>query len=83
MLSEDQVSLVLKYVEYLIKDVAKKIYESDFTPNPLKGDIYDSCEYCEYRSICGIDYKEELEVDIKNKDIDEIYNEISNKLFFN
>ena len=83
LLSEDQVNLVFKYVEYLIKNAAKKIYESDFTPNPLKGDIYDSCEYCEYRSICGIDYKEELEVDIKNKDIDEIYNEISNKLFFN
>ena len=82
LISEDKIKIILDYVEYLIKNMAQKVYKADFTPNPLKGDTYDSCEYCDYCSICGITHNKELEVNIKNKSIDEIYSEMGSKLCF-
>ena len=60
--------------------MAKKVFCGDFSPKPLKSKTYCSCDFCSYKSICKIEYKENLLTEIKEKSVEEIYKEINNKL---
>lgn len=80
LLDENQIKIILDYVEYLVKNMAFNINKGSFTPNPLKGNKCDSCQYCEYQSVCGINYSKNLEITIENMDTDEIYNKMSENL---
>ena len=75
-----QVDLIFKYTEYLIKKMVEKISCGDFNPAPLKSKTYCSCDFCPYKNICKIEYKEDSIIEISEKSVEEIYKEINEKL---
>ena len=80
LVNTDQADLIFKYTEYLIKKMVKKIFSGNFNPAPLKSKNYCSCDFCPYKNICKIEYREDLVIELSEKSVEEIYKEINEKL---
>gem|GEM_PF-6445587 len=80
LVSTAQANLIFKYTEYLIKKMAKEVTHRNFSPTPLKSKNYCSCDFCPYKNICKIEYKEDFITELSEKSIEETYKEINEKL---
>ncbi len=80
LVSSFQIEAILEYAKLMIKDAGKKIYSGDFTPNPLVGKNYCSCDFCGYSSLCKINYSKNLVRSVEEYNIEEIYLKIHEKL---
>lgn len=63
IVDEDELDLIGRYADKKLKNLVHRIVTGDIDTDPVmiyKGDSnkeLDSCEYCEYKSVCGFDVK--------------------------
>lgn len=58
-LPEEEFSLVLSYATVLVNKLMEQMMEGDVAIRPVhvEKEAYDSCSFCDYRSVCGMDAK--------------------------
>lgn len=61
VMSEENMKLISEYADYKVLSIAKSIFSGNISLNPIeikksdKGILMNSCEYCDYKRICGFD----------------------------
>ncbi len=48
-----QMGILSDYINSLIKKMAENLHAGNVAPNPVSGDSYEPCDYCDYKSVCG------------------------------
>ena len=61
LLNLHDIDFIMKYIEKLILDMGNELKDGNLNPNPVSFKDGNSCDFCEYRSVCKIendfDYK--------------------------
>lgn len=72
--SEEELELLLAYVEQLLQDTGEAILAGKVAPEPYRGrDGYSVCAYCPYHPLCGFDAQLEgfgYRRTVQQKDVD-------------
>lgn len=72
-----EMGVVLKKVESLVVEMSKSLCDGDISVKPVCGTV-NSCEYCEYASICGFENGDDQRK-IQNKDKHQLMQEFMKK----
>ena len=60
--SKEEFKILQDYIDYIIKQIAKEIFSGKIEIKPYYKNGKTPCEYCEYKTICGFDTKQEKNV---------------------
>lgn len=69
-ITSENFSEIFDYIEKLMKDAGNTIASGDIKISPLDGRESSACEYCDYKSVCGIESTEIFKVpNLKNSEV--------------
>ena len=54
VISSEGFDTIRSFVEHQLVQAGRRIYEGEVTVNPYRGKDGDSCAYCPYSSVCGV-----------------------------
>ena len=77
-ITKEEFTLLQKKAQKIIKEIAKEILSGNIEIKPVysKRKKEDTCKYCEYKSICRFNSKENLYTFMENKTKEEILEEL-------
>lgn len=68
--SKEEFDLIFNYIEKFIKDVGNSISNGEIDVTPIDGRESAACDYCDYKSVCGIENKTVFKVpSLKNNEV--------------
>ena len=81
VLTKEAFTAMQKTAEKIIKQIAKEILSGNIDIKPIynKKTKIDACKYCEYKTICRFNPKQNSYAFIENKTKEEILDEIKNR----
>ena len=71
----EQLGAIFRRIDVLTSQMALSLYDGDVAAKPLKGDRYDGCAYCAYRSVCLREDDDPCR-EAETKSADEVYDEL-------
>ena len=71
----EQLGAIFRRIDVLTSQMALSLYDGDVAAMPLKGDRYDGCAYCAYRSVCLREDDDPCR-EAETKSADEVYDEL-------
>ena len=57
VLTREEMSGMLDYVERMVSNIGKRISEGDKKISPMRNDKSDACKFCDFKSVCRFDEK--------------------------
>lgn len=77
--SEHQIDMITKYIQIMVKNMARKLKEGEFFIDPIQDEKKRACDMCFYGSICGFEDKQCTRIMQRMKK-DQVMEEIERKV---